>query len=243
MEKDWQADLKSLESRVNKLETIIDILVGNPKYLSQDVIGFNGQLLRKKIFTDLVNLIKFDGIVETGTWIGNTAGYMSEATGLPVYTCELEHRFYSIARMRLMDFKNITFELSDSRKFLKELASSELSKQNIFFYLDAHWYKNLPLREEIEIITNYWKNFVIMIDDFKVPNDEGYEYDDYGESDSLTLKLIADLLQIHELVPFFPSFPSSEETGSKRGCVVLAKRGTSSEKISGLASLTEADGF
>ncbi len=243
MEKDWQADYRSLEFRVNHLETIIDVLVGNPRYLSQEQIGFNGQLLRKKIFTDLVNLIKFDAIVETGTWIGNTAGYMSEATGLPIYTCELEHRFYSIARMRLMDFNNITFELSDSRKFLKNLASSDISKQTIFFYLDAHWYNDIPLREEIDIITNYWENFVIMIDDFKVANDEGYGYDNYGESDALTLRLIADILQIHELVPFFPSFPSCEETGSKRGCVVLAKRGTWSEKISGLASLTEADVF
>jgi hypothetical protein len=141
--------------------------------------------------------------------------------------------------MRLSDFANIHLELSESSNYLRKLADGMLPHKNLFFYLDAHWYESLPLAEEIDIIAGNWKNFVLMIDDFKVPNDDGYIYDDYGRGNVLALETIEKLIAKYDLTPFFPASPSSMETGHKRGCVVLSTSGKLKDKISQLDSLTQ----
>ena len=60
-----------------------------------------------------------------------------------------------------------------------------------------------------------------MIDDFQVVGDPGYGFDDYGETGRLTLDYLAPLAG-HGFSIFYPSIPSSEESGMKRGSVVLA---------------------
>jgi hypothetical protein len=227
--------------RVSSLETAVDSLIVSPKWTNSDEIGFNGQRHRKLIFRDLMGTLDFDAIVETGTWIGDTTGYMAKTTGLPVYTCELDKRFHSIAKMRLQGFENVTFVLSDSRSFLKELARTEPGMKTVFVYLDAHWHEDLPLREELELICTGWEEFVILVDDFQVPGDEGYGYDDYGKGKALSLTLFPDIISKHALIPFFPAVPSSEETGKKRGCVVIVREGEVSAKLGSVPSLCRRD--
>jgi len=239
--------LSKIQARVSELEIAVDALIENPKYVSYDENGFNGQRLRKQIFRELTTALKFNAIVETGTQVGHTTGYMAEVSGLPVYSCELNRRPHLIAKMRLSDFKNIRLELSDSLHYLNKLANSSLSQQNVFFYLDAHPDPGNtlapPLGEEINIIANHWKDFVIMADDFLVPEDAGYKHNDYGKNNALSLKFIDREIKKHGLIPFFPSFPAAEETGYRAGCVVLTKTGIPEEQISRLTSLTRAKGF
>ena len=65
--------------------------------------------------------------------------------------------------------------------FLKVIAPDHIkSKHDVFFYLDAHSEKNFPFFEEIDLICSYWYNSVVMVDDFQVPGDKGYIFDDYG---------------------------------------------------------------
>ncbi len=235
--------LERLEFKVNSLETTLDLLIDNPKYVSSDEIGFNGQAIRKKIFNDLLSTFNFDFLAETGTWTGNTTGYMAEVSRLPVLTTELDHRYHSVAKTRLADFDNIRLEELDSRRFIEKLTyDPALVEKCAFFYLDAHWNEDLPLREEIELIARNWEQFVVLVDDFKVPGDEGYGYDDYGQGKVLSLGSIEPLLNQYGLVPFFPARPSSEETGNKRGCIVLARRGTMTEKLESVSSLKSYEG-
>ena len=66
----------------------------------------------------------------------------------------------------------------------------------------------------------YWTKPAVMIDDFQVP-DSDFGYDEHNG-----IKLNLDYLSPHstfELATFFPSFLASEETGEKRGMVILAK--------------------
>ena len=238
--------LNKIQTRLDVLEMVIDALIENPKYVSSDDLGFNGQLLRKQIFRDLITALDFNAIVETGTQIGHTTGYLAEVSGLPVYSCELSRRFHLIAKMRLSNFKNIHLELSDSQHYLSKLANGVLPQQNTFFYLDAHGCydrNSQPLEEEINIIASHWGIFVLMIDDFMVPNDDGYRYDNYRKNVALSLKLISKSIRKYGLIPFFPSFSAAEETGYKRGCVVLTKTGILEKQISQLNSLTRAKGF
>jgi len=164
---------------------------------------------------------------------------MAKISNLPVYTCELKKQFNSLAKLRLKDIPNITFALSDSRVFLRSLSAINTLKIKMpFIYLDAHWYEEeLPLQEELDIIYNGWKDFVIMIDDFQVLGDDGYGYDSYGKRKTLSLGVFSDVLSRYELIPFFPALSSGEETGFKRGCVVLARKGNFSKTLSSIRSL------
>jgi hypothetical protein len=234
---DLKKRLDKLETSVRCLEMAIDAMVVTPKYVPGEKIGFNGQHFRKRIFRELISAISFDAFVETGTWLGNTTGYMAQTGGRPVYSCEINPRFQALARMRLTGIEGVEFRLSDSRQFLQELSQGNLTKKCVFFYLDAHWYEDLPLAREIELIATHWQKFVVMIDDFKVPDDPGYTYDRYQDGVTIDLNLLEPLLRKHQLSTFFPSAPASEDTQVPSGCVVLAPAGDLTQKLSGLGSL------
>jgi hypothetical protein len=231
--------IESLETSVRCLENAIDAIVVSPRYVPGDEIGFNGQLYRKRIFGEIISVIPTDVIVETGTWLGNTTGYMATTAHKPIYSCELSPRFHALSKMRLQELQDLHLEQCDSRRFLQEVSKGELVRKSVFFYLDAHWYDDLPLAEEIGTIVNHWGQFVIMIDDFEVPNDPGYGYDNYGAGKALTVELLRPVMKKHQLVAYFPTARSAEETGARRGCIVLAPNGAYSEKLSRLASLKQ----
>ena len=229
-----------LQRSTANLETMVDCLLESSRYSAAPEVGFNGQALRKAMFHNLMTIVDFQYVFETGTWTGNTTGYMAETTKLRVFSTELDRRFYVIAKQRLAHLDAITLENLDSRQFIRKLAGNPaLTQGRAFFYLDAHWHNDLPLREEIELIAQHWRDFVIMIDDFKVPGDEGYGYDDYGKGQALTLEYVTPALRQFDLVPFFPSKPSREDTGARRGCIVLARSGPMAERLRTAASLQE----
>jgi hypothetical protein len=197
---------------------------------------FNGQAGRQQIFREIISSIKFQTIIETGAFRATTTEFLSTESALPVYTVESEPRFFHYARLRLRRRRSVHVELGDSRAFLERLARDpSLSKQNAFFYLDSHWGDDLPLKREVELIANTWKGVVIMIDDFEVPGDGGYSFDDYGAGQRLCLDFLQPLPALG-LRAFFPVMPSAHETGSKRGCVVLTD-GTFADCLEKLRSL------
>ncbi len=200
---------------------------------------FNGQLFRKEIFTELIAKISFDCVVETGTFKGTTTEYMAQTIDFPIFTVEAMERNYGYAAHRLREFENIFLQHGDSRSFIKQLASQpELLHKTVMFYLDAHWYDDLPLAEELGLIFKYWDKMVILIDDFQVPDDPGYGYDDYGVGKALTL----DYLKVHdsyEFRVFVPTLPSDQETGARRGMVVLANNRVLIEILQQLKTLRE----
>ena len=60
-----------------------------------------------------------------------------------------------------------------------------------------------------------------MIDDFRVPGDDGYGYDDYGSGKKIEIDYIKDIITKYKLKIFSPKISSSQETGEKRGCAIL----------------------
>jgi hypothetical protein len=183
---------------------------------------FNLQQHRQRIFLDLMSQLEFSAIVETGTFRGSTTSFMQEQSGLPVYSVELYPRFYSYARARLKNNRKIHLFCGDSRRALEKLwASNSVPRSGLFFYLDAHWNQSLPLKEEISFIFSHWRDSVVMIDDFQVPDDSGYCFDDYGEVGRLSVELL-DGIDSLSLSMWLPALRSENETGAKRGCVVLA---------------------
>jgi len=228
-------------SRVSALEMAFSLMLESPRFVPSEAAGFNAQLHRKKIFSDLMAAFNFEVIVETGTFIGNTTGYLTTTTQARIFTCEANRTFLSLAKSRLSGLANIHFTQGDSRQFLRTLFASELLpaklSKPVFFYLDAHWHDDLPLGDEIQIIAENLKDFVIMVDDFQVPNEPGYGWDDYGGKNVLNLTTFQSCFRQWKLLPFFPSLPAPQETGGRRGCVALAPEGRMSDKLRECKSL------
>jgi hypothetical protein len=194
----------------------------------------NGQRLRQQVVLDLLHAVPFSAIVETGTYRGSTTAFLASHSGLPVHTVEALPRFFRYAKLRLRHHPTVRLACQDSREFLNQLARDpHFPQQNVFFYLDAHWYEDLPLREEVELVARTWKGAVVMIDDFEVPGDPGYAFDDFGPGKRLCLDYLPPLSSLG-MEAFFPAAPSSAESGVKRGSVVLADRALAD----GLASLS-----
>lgn len=182
---------------------------------------FNGQIKRQAIFNEIVKRFPLTAVVETGTFRGITTEFIAEKSGLPLYTVEYDPRFYGFAKLKLRRWPSVHVSLGDSREFINRLVEDEtVTKHDVFFYLDAHWNSDLPLYEEMELIGKNWTNAIIMIDDFEVPDDAGYQFDDYGNGKKLSLEYILPLIRSNWSV-FFPAAKSEEDTGLKRGCVVL----------------------
>jgi hypothetical protein len=191
----------------------------------QTIRGFNAQTARQSLFWEIIANIRPYAIIETGTCFGTTTEFMSR-TGLPVYSIEASPRYYRIARARLWRKRNIQLLCGDSRTALRKLFDGPLHplcSRALFFYLDAHWNVDLPLAEEIDIVFRQCPSAVVMIDDFRVPSDAGYGYDDYGPGKALVSDYIQPAVLAHHLGAFYPSSPSAVESGARRGCIVLAK--------------------
>ncbi len=180
----------------------------------------NGQTFRRRIYADLVRSLPLQAIVETGTYRGTTTALFEES-GLPVYTVEASPRYHAYSQLRLRGVRgHVHVYLGDSRSFLKDLARDpSVPRADVLFYLDAHWEEDLPLREEVDLIFNNWERSVVLVDDFEVPGTD-YEFDDYGPGKALTLDYLRPLERLG-LSAYFPAASPGQETGAKRGCVVL----------------------
>ncbi|HVE92190.1 MAG TPA: hypothetical protein VNE62_07820 [Actinomycetota bacterium] len=201
---------------------------------------FNGQSFRRRIFLDLLRTLSPQAIVETGTHRGTTTAFLAEQSGLPVHTVEADAGFFHYSRLRLREHPNVNLALGDSRGFLRSLsADSDFPKGDVFFYLDAHWSGDLPLSEEVEVIAGCWKRAVVMIDDFEVPGDSGYGFDDYGHGKRLALEYLGPPSRFG-MTAFFPTATSAQEDGWKRGCVVLVTDDLV-EQVRGITSLRALD--
>jgi len=182
--------------------------------------AFNGQEFRRKMFNQICDVINFKQIVETGTFRGNTTEFMSKRA-VPIQTIEYDKRLYGYLTMRFLLNRSITLIQGDSREGLKSIAlNCKDNSEPVFFYLDAHWNDDLPLKEELEIIFLNWRNAVVMIDDFKVP-DTDYGYDDYGSGKALTLEYLENIPQLKQCSLFFPAQGEQLETGKRRGSIVI----------------------
>jgi hypothetical protein len=75
--------------------------------------------------------------------------------------------------------------------------------------LDAHWLDQIPTTEEILALLQWGGAWLATIDDFKVPSDDGFGFDKYGD-----VIIGPAIVQISEDVfMYVPSGPSNLETG------------------------------
>jgi hypothetical protein len=197
----------------------------------------NGSPFRQSVYSKIVKSGQLEAIAETGTFRGTTTEYFADS-GLPIYSVEAMPRYFGFAQARLAKYKNVSLTLGDSRSFLKKLADDpNVPKTSVFFYLDAHWSHDLPLRDEVDVIFRTWKEPIVMVDDFQVKTDVGYGFDDYGSGNALTLDYLEPVKSL-DFVSFFPAAKACDEAIPRRGWVVLSKPSTA-EMLRGMSELVE----
>src|SRR5262245_24680036 len=130
-----------------QLQAAVDFL--RPEMRDVLTEPFNGQKFRQQVFMDILGTVPLEAIVETGAFHGSTTKFLANTSRLPVYAVEINPRYFHFARRQLKENNNVHLYLGDSRSFLKQLKeNAEFPDRNVFFYLDAHWYQDLPLRDE-----------------------------------------------------------------------------------------------
>lgn len=193
--------------------------------------AFNGQRGRIKLIESIASAFPIDFIIETGTFRGATTEFLAAHFSTPILTIEINPRFYWYSKLRLRGSKNVDLRLGSSDVVLRTFARGTKTLARLpFCYLDAHWQDHLPLWGEIQVIFERWPNAIILVDDFKVPGDLGYGFDDYGPSKTLDVDTLKKNLH-REYSLYFPRLSSSDETGYKRGMVVIAQSGEITRKL------------
>lgn len=182
---------------------------------------FGGQRDRLRTIRALIDGFEPDAFIETGTFIGSTTRFFC-GNGVPVYTAEVRRDLWLLARLRLGWNSDATVICGDSRVMLRELAEAH-SFRRPFFYLDAHWGSNWPLRDELALVCDHWQDAIIVADDFRVDGDDGYGYDQWLSLDDVRLPAGVSAA--------FPGTPSQAETGARRGTIYLASGAAGSEIV------------
>jgi len=141
-------------------------------------LGFNQAPEMFNFMAYLKQKYNLQDAVETGTYHGNTTKALSMLFD-KVYTIEIVKDNYEISKKSLASVTNAELFLGSSDKELGILLP-KLTGRRILFYLDAHWYEDWPILEELAMIAKTHKdNCVIVIDDVKVPGYSSVPYDQY----------------------------------------------------------------
>lgn len=192
----------------------------------------NGQDGRMAMVRALLTSAQIEQVLETGTSRGATTEWFAKVFGGPVLSVDYNRRNYLFSKAVLREHPNaVVFEM-DSREWLGRLAADpEVNTKRTLFYLDAHdTGKSQPVTEEIKIIANGWRDYVIVIDDVALPDDDGYDGENLGNGLKLDLAYVMAGLPDH-LKVYLPALPSSRESGMRRGCVVLAPTGPLADNV------------
>ncbi len=181
----------------------------------------NGQRGRQELVRRIAREIDFGAAIETGTWRGSSTGFLADVLGCPVWTVEADPVAQRFAGRTLAGRNDVQVVAGDSRRFLAGFDAHDRAAAT-FFYLDSHWDPcDFPLWDELDLVFGRWARPVVMIDDFRVMGDPGYAYDDYGPGNSLEPRDLAAHLP-RGVAAFAPTWPSTDETGARRGCCVLS---------------------
>lgn len=172
----------------------------------------NGQTARLEIVRALLHAVRPVRIIETGTYRGVTTEWLA-GFGVPVLTIEADDLSFHFARRRLARFAHVRAAHGDSVDVLRKEPRED---EPVFLYLDAHREAYLPLRDELHTIFDRMPRAVVLIDDCAVPEDAGYGYNDALNVQYLERSKLPATSRV-----FFPTVPSREETGHRRGAAVL----------------------
>ena len=147
----------------------------------------------------------------------------TSSSNYQIYSVDIDEHSYQVAQERFKTNNNIHLVCASSELFLKSLLKQEAQEHhNYLFFLDAHWGKYWPLRDEIKVIRKLEK-YVIVIDDFFVPgkSNPAFPHGAFGfdlyQNRILSWGYLCDLFERTQVRVYYPKEPNRDQ----RGWVVL----------------------
>jgi hypothetical protein len=210
-----------VKTSLSDFSSVEELLKANPSYFdlwfSQPL---NCQYKRLEFFLNLLRIVKPTVLIETGTYLGSSTILFAQFVN-KIYTIESEQKYFDLSQKRFLNLKlsNVECILGNSELSLELILKkiSPDSKQILVAYLDAHWYEQIPTTQELNQLDEWGGPFIALIDDFKVEDDPGYNFDKY-DSVAVGLNLIP---KSKELFLFYPNIPSNLEGGARRGLGIV----------------------
>lgn len=167
---------------------------------------------------EIIESFESDLFLETGFFRGSTTTVVrSWFKDISIFEIEINPVYCKYGNEIFRNDPNTKIILSDSKLFLKNNISMFSDNNNPLFYLDAHWDpKNWPLRDEISSISEL-ESPIIVIDDFKTPNEDGtisqiHGYDSYLGVDC-DKDYILDLIKPHTDCILYAKKPTIDGQG------------------------------
>lgn len=146
-------------------------------------VGFHGDKYLLCLVEHIAN--RCNVFVETGTNVGSTLAYVARSySRLRCLSCEPDQSAFGQASANAGKYSNVTLFNGTSQQFIKYLSMNEpgIFSEKCLFWLDAHGYGfEWPLKKELSFITGEFDSGYILIDDFKVPGRDYFEYDQYQD--------------------------------------------------------------
>lgn len=202
--------------------------------------GFHSDRIFQSLIEEIISCLPITSFVETGTYLGDSTVYVaSRWSNLSIFTCEVNSDFFNKSKRRLKKFRNVEISQTSSPEYLKELLKNNRLGELPLFFLDAHWYDYWPLEDEINLISLFCPNAIIIIDDFEVPSRPDFRYDvSCGGSKEFGSKIVVDqvgcnldliypkLSQKNVYCALFPRYSKDDafpnkKSGAFRGHIVL----------------------
>lgn len=213
-------------------------------------LPFNGDTFVQEEFLKLKDKFDINSVVETGSCLYSTSKWLGENFER-VCTIEINPDFAKHGIHKVTNMLNVTPFLGSSVEYLNNtllpLTSIPVfSKDNIIYFLDAHWNDDCPLLQELEAISkiNEQRKFVcdlhklqfqqpiIVIHDFKVPNESQLGYDSiHGQP--FEFDWIKPYIQDIYGVDGYDYYYNSNETSTeiKRGVIYITPKQIKNEQL------------
>jgi predicted O-methyltransferase YrrM len=194
--------------------------------------AFHNDPILQQFLLSSIDFFKATTFFETGTFRGDSIIWLANRTkNIGLISCESEEYFYKLALRRFSQVSTrarVSLLNKSSPTAIRECFESGLLQEPILFWLDAHWNEYWPLIDELKEILQWCRKSILIIDDFKVPNNPELEYDTYDGQDN-SLEYISPLLHNHSLniqfdflLPNYNQPQMSFETKSRhRGYVAI----------------------
>lgn len=186
-------------------------------------MAFHGDLILRSFVTELLASSRFTSFVETGTHKATTTIFVANANHqLPIYTCEIDEKYFNESSFRLKHYSNIRLSQKSSPLFLEEIISTEDpsrkdSKMHFpLVFLDAHWQDYYPLLAEMKMVRRF-PRAVIIIDDVRVPDRDDFNFilfNEEGVKKDLSIEYIRSALTpTNTYRVFFPTYTRHDAYG------------------------------
>jgi hypothetical protein len=143
-------------------------------------------LLNKTL--ELKNKYNTNLFIETGTNDGDSLKILSQHF-YALYSCELFENSYNIAKENIKNLNNVKIYNISSSIFMENICEELKGRNDIIFFLDAHWGPNSPLLTELDIIFKYELTCPIIIHDFFVPDENNNAKFGYDEPNGVKLDI------------------------------------------------------